>query len=261
MTAVPLSALDTLMSMTQLWLATGIAVFLRIGACFLVLPGLGEAMIPLRVKLGASLALTFLVAPAVIGELPPMPSALPPVRFFLTEVVAGLMLGLALRLSVHALQIAGTIAAQATSLSQIMGGASPDPQPAMGALLMLGGITLAIIAGMHLHLVAAFIRSYTLLPAGQMPLAGDLGAWGVGRVAASFGLALSLAAPFLIASLLYNVALGVINKAMPQLMVAFVGAPAITWGGLVLLLVTTPFILPLWYRAFQAALLSPLGGP
>ena len=49
-------------------------------------------------------------------------------------------------------------------------------------------------------------------------------------MAASFALALSLAAPFVIASLLYNVALGVINKAMPQLMVAFVGAPAITCG-------------------------------
>jgi flagellar biosynthesis protein FliR len=72
---------------------------------------------------------------------------------------------------------------------------------------------------------------------------------------------MSLAAPFLIASLLYNLALGVINKAMPQLMVAFVGAPAITWGGLVLLLVTTPFVLPVWFTAFQAALLTPLGSP
>jgi flagellar biosynthetic protein FliR len=80
-------------------------------------------------------------------------------------------------------------------------------------------------------------------------------------VAASFGLALSLAAPFLIASLLYNVALGVINKAMPQLMVAFVGAPAITWGGLFLLLITTPFLLPVWFASFQAALVTPLGAP
>ena len=247
--------------MAQLWLAAGMAVFLRIGACFLVLPGLGEAMIPMRVKLGAALALTFLVTPAVLDDLPLMTGAMPPLPFFLTEAVAGLILGLALRLTVHALQIAGTIAAQATSLSQIMGGASPDPQPAMGALWMLAGITLAVMSGLHVHLAAAFMRSYALLPVGQMPLPGDLGAWGVGRVAASFGLALSLAAPFLIASLLYNVALGVINKAMPQLMVAFVGAPAITWGGLFLLLITTPFLLPVWFASFQAALVTPLGAP
>ena len=48
---------------------------------------------------------------------------------------------------------------------------------------------------------------------------------------------------------------------MPQLMVAFVGAPAITWGGLFLLLITTPFLLPVWFEAFQAALVAPLGSP
>ena len=254
-------ALSQIMALSQFWLAAGIAVFLRIGACFLVLPGFGEAMIPLRVKLGAALALSVLVTPAVLGDLPPMTGAMPPLRLFLTEAVAGLILGLALRLTVHALQIAGTIAAQSTSLSQIMGGASPDPQPAMGAILMLSGVTLAVMAGLYVHLAAAFMRSYDLLPVGQMPAPGDLGAWGVDRVAASFGLALSLAAPFLIASLLYNVALGVINKAMPQLMVAFVGAPAITWGGLFLLLITTPFLLPVWFEAFQAALVAPLGSP
>lgn len=254
-------ALSEILALAQVWLAAGMAVFLRIGACFLVLPGLGEAMIPVRVKLGAALALSVLVTPAVMGDLPPMTGAMPPLPFFLTEAVAGLILGLALRLTVHALQIAGSIAAQATSLSQIMGGASPDPQPAMGALWMLAGVTLAVMAGLHVHLTAAFIRSYDLLPVGRMPAAVDLGAWGVGRVAASFGLAFSLAAPFLIASLLYNLALGVINKAMPQLMVAFVGAPAITWGGLFLLLVTTPFLLPVWFAAFQAALVTPLSLP
>lgn len=255
------AALAEMLGLAQVWLAAAGAVFLRIGACFLVLPGLGEAMIPVRVKLGAALALTAIVTPAVAPLLPPLAGAMPPLTFFLTEALAGLILGLALRLTVHALQIAGSIAAQATSLSQIMGGASPDPQPAMGAILMLGGITLAVMAGLHVHLAEAMLRSYAVLPAGLWPAPHDLGGWGVDRVAASFGLALSLAAPFLIASLLYNVALGVINKAMPQLMVAFVGAPAITWGGLFLLLVTTPFLLPVWFEAFQAALADPMAPP
>ena len=53
----------------------------------------------------------------------------------------------------------------------------------------------------------------------------DVAEWGVARVGAAFALALGLAAPFVIAAVLYNLALGVINKAMPQLMVALVGAP------------------------------------
>ena len=255
------AALAELLGLLQGWLAAGAAVFLRIGACFLVLPGLGEAMIPVRVRLAAALALTAVVTPAVVPLLPPMAGALPPPAFFVTEAVAGLMLGLALRLMVQALQIAGTIAAQSVSLSQIMGGASPDPQPAMGAILMLGGVTLAVMSGLHVHVAAAILRSYALLPAGDLPDPHDLGGWGVDRVAESFGLALSLAAPFLVGSLLYNLALGVINKAMPQLMVAFVGAPAITWGGLVLLLVSAPLLLPVWFDAFAAVLARPFGAP
>ncbi|MBT8411331.1 MAG: flagellar biosynthetic protein FliR, partial [Octadecabacter sp.] len=216
--------LQTLMDAVNAWMAVGIAVFLRIGACFIVLPGLGEAMIPMRVRLGAALAFTAIITPAILPEFPDLPAGLPPARFFFSEALAGLILGLALRLVVHALQIAGSIAAQATSLAQIMGGASPDPQPAIGAVLMLSGLTLAVMSGLHLHLAEAFLRSYSLLPLGGFADPHDLGGWGVAKVSASFGLALSLAAPFLLASLLYNVALGVINKAMPQLMVAFVGA-------------------------------------
>ncbi|MEM7722204.1 MAG: flagellar biosynthetic protein FliR [Pseudomonadota bacterium] len=245
--------------MAQVWLAVSVAVFLRVGGCFLVLPGLGDTMIPMRVRLGAALAFTFILTPALIADMPPMPGAVPPMWFFLTEALSGLIIGIALRLVVHALQIAGSIAAQATSLSQIMGGASPDPQPAIGAVLMLSGVTLAVMAGLHVHLAEAFLRSYDLLPIGRLPAPHDIGGWGVSQVASAFGLAMSLAAPFLIASLLYNVALGVINKAMPQLMVAFVGAPAITWGGLILLFLTAPFLLPVWLAAFEDALLMPLG--
>lgn len=250
--------ISQLFDLSQIWLATGLAVFLRIGTCFLVLPGFGDQMIPVRVRLGAALAFTVFVTPILQPDLA-LTGIIPPFAVFFSEAMAGLIIGMALRFLVHALQIAGTIAGQSTSLSQIMGGATPDPLPAMGAILMLGGLTLAVLSGMHIHLVETFLHSYSVLPFGDIPSPRDVAGWGVDQVSASFSLAVSLSAPFLVASLLYNVALGVINKAMPQLMVAFVGAPAITWGGLVLLLVTTPFILSFWLQAFEGALASPLG--
>jgi flagellar biosynthetic protein FliR len=251
---------DHLLSAAQVWLATFIGVFLRVGACFFVLPGLGEQMIPMRVRLGAALAMALLLTPILQGQIA-ISGLVPPPRTFLGEAVIGLSLGLALRFVVHALQTAGTIAAQATSLSQIMGGASPDPLPAMGAILSLAGIALVVLSGLHVHMVSAFVHSYELFPFGGFPTPGDLADWGIARVSASFALAFSLAAPFLIASLLYNVALGVINKAMPQLMVAFVGAPAITWGGLALLMVAAPAMLAAWSTAFQATLANPWATP
>ena len=250
-------ALAELLGTSQTWLALALLVFLRVGACFLVLPTIAEQYIPARVRLGAALAMTVLLAPALAPSLTDSAARLD-ARVFFTEPLAGLLLGIAIRLMVHALQIAGSMAAQATSLSQIAGGAAPDPQPAIAGFLMLAGMALAVLLGLHVHVARMLLESYDILPAGEVPVAGDLATWGIGRVAASFRLAFSLAAPFLVASVLYNVALGVINKAMPQLMVAFVGAPAIPFGGLAILFLSTPIILPVWMRMMQAVLAAPM---
>ena len=58
-------------------------------------------------------------------------------------------------------------------------------------------------------------------------------------------------------SVLYNLALGAINKAMPQLMVAFVGAPVITAGGLLILCISSPLILTVWLDALDTFMAAP----
>ncbi len=72
-------------------------------------------------------------------------------------------------------------------------------------------------------------------------------------------MAFTLAAPFILAALLYNLALGAINRAMPSLMVTFIGAPALTLGGLVLLALATPFLLQIWRDMVSLRLLNPFG--
>lgn len=234
-------------------------VFLRVSALVSLLPAFGERSIPTRVKLGISVAFSLVIFPAV----PPVeiePGFQTSVQLIGTEVLVGLMLGIGLRLFVLALQTAGSIAAQATSLSQILGGAAADPVPAMGYLLTLAGLTLAVLMGLHIRVAEFLIQSYTLFPTSQLLSAPDLSQWGVQQISRSFSLAFGLAMPFVIASLIYNLALGVINRAMPQLMVAFVGAPAITFAGLFLLFAGAPLILSVWADALFSFTLNPLGG-
>jgi len=178
---------------------------------------------------------------------------------FATEVVAGLALGIVFRLMVMALQIAGTIAAQSASLSQFFGGVGVDPQPAISQILLVGGLALAAMAGLHVRLAEALIGSYTLLPPGRFAPATAMTEWGIAEVSRAFALAFGLAMPFVIAALIYNIALGAINRAMPQLMVAFVGAPALTAGGLFLLFLVAPMVLMLWWQAFDVVLGDPFG--
>jgi flagellar biosynthetic protein FliR len=81
--------------------------------------------------------------------------------------------------------------------------------------------------------------------------------WGVRHIASAFSLAFVLAAPFTIAAFLYNVALGVINRSLPALMVSFIGAPALAGGGLVLIAVVAPIMLAIWVAKFQTVLAAP----
>lgn len=238
-----------------IWAAS--LVFLRVGAAMALLPAFGDQAVPLRVRLALTLALTAIVVPAVIDRLPtPDPAALA------AEVIAGLALGLSLRLFVIALQIAGALVAQATTLSQMMAGAAPEPQPAISALLVWGGLALAMVAGLHVEVAALLIASYDLAPPGSLPDAGQAAEIGLLQIVRAFRLGVTLAMPFVLASLLYNLAIGIINRAMPQLMLTFVGAPALTLGGLVLMMLALPLMLVVWQTALGAYLTAPGGvGP
>lgn len=254
------TALAELFGLTPQFFQPVFLVFLRIGAVMALMPAFGEMMVPVRVRLAATLAFTMVVAPAVMPEL--QPSAIPdqPILILgLAEIITGLALGLSLRLILMALQVAATISAQSTSLSQLLGGASVDPQPAIGFVLLLAALALAAELGLHVQVSMMFIMSYELISPGDPIASGDLARWVVDAVSAAFSFAFTLAAPFVAVSLLYNLALGVINRAMPQLMVAFVGAPAITLGALVLLALTAPLMLWIWIEHFSARIQSPFG--
>ena len=244
------------------------AVFARVGAMATLLPGIGDRALPMRLKLAAAVAFTAVIWPVVAETAVPAGAALAErgpgalALALVAEAAAGLVLGLAVRLIVMALQVAGAIAAQSTAVAQIAGAdVAPDPLPAIGAILTVAATALAMAAGLHVKAAAALAGSYAVLPLGVLPPAADAAAWATARVGEAFGLAVALASPFAAASLLYNLALGAINRAMPQLMVAFVGAPAITLGALILLSMLAPEMLGHWLERLDAALADPFGGP
>jgi flagellar biosynthetic protein FliR len=236
----------------MLWL--GLLVFMRVGSAMSLLPAFGEQSVPQRVRLILAMAFTAIVAPAVEKVPDPVGLAIWPL---LIETIIGLILGMGLRLFIMVLQTAGAMAAQATTLSQMFGDAGPEPQPAISNLLVMSALALAVASGLHVRACQFFILSYQMLPAGTLPDSADVAQWGIGQIRHAFTLAFMLAAPFTIAALLYNIALGVINKAMPALMVSFIFAPALTLGSLVMMVLTLPLALALWSQSMQSFIASP----
>jgi flagellar biosynthesis protein FliR len=257
-----LDGLARLLDLSEGALAGAVLVFARVGAIMALLPGFGEQAIPARIRLGLALAFTMVVWPLLAPGLIALDPERPFYLMLLIEAGIGVLIGLSLRLMVMALQLAGSIAAQSTSLAQLFGGGvTPDPLPAIGNLLTLGGLTLAVSAGLHVKAALAVAETYEILPIGAAVSGADVARWGVARVAHAFGLGFSLAAPFVIAAFAYNLALGAINRAMPQLMVAFIGAPAITAGAMLLLMLAAPVILSTWNGQLDRLLANVLGMP
>jgi flagellar biosynthetic protein FliR len=235
-----------------IWVAA--LIFLRVSAAVFLMPAFGEQSVPQRVKLVIALAFTAVIFPAVSGKLADLPS-LPLAAG--AEVMAGLCLGIGMRMFIFALQMAASIAASTTSLTQMFGGVSPEPQPAFGNLLTMAALALAVTAGLHVRVASLLILSYQAFPAGVFPQVSDVSDWGLLNVVHATVLAFSLAAPFVIGSVIYNLALGVINKAMPQMPVSLVGAPAMTAGSLILMAVAAPILLGIWLHDFNGFLAQP----
>lgn len=243
-------------------LLTVAGVFTRVAAVAFLLPGLGERGLALRLRLGAALALTLLLAPMVGPLVPLTPGTVPGVAAMLAaEATAGLTIGLAFRLLIFALQTAGMVAAYHMSITHLFGaGVSQEPEPTIATLLGMGGVVLALQTGLHVAAVSALAELYGVLPFGRFPEPADLGLWSVERVSEVFALGLSLALPFVAVGFAYNLALGALSRAMPQLLVALVGVPLLVFLGMLTLWLALPAIFRRWAEALAGVFADPLGG-
>jgi flagellar biosynthetic protein FliR len=257
-----MGALAPLFEMAGILVFVAAGVFARIGAALFLVPGLGERAVPMRIRLAAALGLAVLLAPIVAPAVEHSPVSVSGLgRVILAEAASGLVIGLAFRLLITALQVAGAVAAQNLSISQMFGaGVAPEPEPTIATLLAMGGIVLALMAGLHVHLVAGLAGLYRTLPFGEIPGGAALAEWSTARVAEAFAFGLSLALPFVAVGFAYNLALGALSRAMPQLLVALVGVPLLIGLGLVALYIALPEIFARWGAALGHVLADPLGG-
>lgn len=250
---------EALLQIDQLTLLSAV-IFLRIGPIVMLFPGMGENYVPVRYKLIISIALAIFVTP-LLSQSSKFESINENAFAWLivSETTIGAIIGVGVRILLLALQTAGSIAAQATSLAMILGNSGPTPMPAIGHLLVIGGLCIVMILGLHVEVMETIVRSYELFPIGLIPSSPDVAIWGIRQISSAFALSFTLSAPFLLVSMLYNVTLGVINKAMPQMMVVFVGAPVIAFAGIFLLFLIGPSVIQLWAAAVHKFVSNPVG--
>lgn len=203
-------------------------VFLRVGAVVMLLPGVGEAFVPPRIRLAFALLLSMCVAPIALPTLPPMPATLGELAGQgIKELIVGLVLGSLMKVTLSALQIAGEVVSMQTTLafSQTANPLQAQPTSALGSFLSLLGVTLIFATNLDHLFIGAIARSYTLFAPAKHVLVQDAAAVAVSETAAAFALGVQLAAPVIVFSLVFNVASGLVGRVMPQFQIFFAATP------------------------------------
>src|SRR5712672_450087 len=218
-------------------------VFARIGAMVMLLPGLGESNIPVRIKLGIALVLTLVILPLHRAAYQiDLQSLMPLLVLMVHEIVIGIVLGATARVTLAALQVAGAVIAQQMGLGFVT---AVDPTQGqqgvlVGNFLTMLGVTLLFATDSHHLVIAALNDSYASFAPGELMSSADIAALATRAFAAAFKIGMQLSAPFLVFGLVFNIGLGVLGRLMPQMQVYFVGVPlSILAGFLVLGMVLT----------------------
>ena len=238
------------------WAFAFVLVMARIGAAMTLLPGLGEAEPPMMVRVGLTLGITALLLPGIAPSVPKVPEAGAQAAFMVcAEVITGLWLGWLARLLVLALPIAGQfisymlgvanvlqpdpeLGSQATPIARLFDVVAPVVDPGVRALCAATGCAgrqLSADPGGHL----AARRGHRRRPRRVPPRP-------------HFRLAVRLASPFLLVSIVWHVATGLLARLVPRMQVYFVVMPAQILGGIVLLGVLATALLSAWEGAVRS---------
>jgi len=234
-----------------------LAVFARIGAAVMVLPGFGELTIPARVRLALALTLSFVLFPLVSGLLPAMPAN----GFALTmliggEVLIGIVIGALARIIVGGLQVAGTIIAFNSGLgsAQLFDPTVGQQGAITGAFLATIGVTLLFVTNMHHLMLQALVDSYQLFAPGAGFPVGDFSDTAARFVARSFAMGLQIAMPVVVVGVLIYIAMGLMARLMPQIQVFFIALPLQMLVAFVILTVTIGAGMLVFLDTFESSL-------
>lgn len=213
----------------------------RIGGCFMLMPGLSNAAIPVRIRLYVAFAVTLTLYPLLFDAVAPAFQGRPfssLVLLVISETLSGIWIGFLGRLMFLALETMSVMIAMALNISNPSGVSfdQMEPLPPIAGIISLSAAMLVFAADLHWEILRGLKASYANMPPGLMfqPRLSLVAL--ADQFAESFLLALRISAPFAIYAVIINFTIGIVNKFTPQIQVYFISIPFVIAGGLILLL-------------------------
>ncbi len=230
--------------------------FCRIGGCFLIMPGLSSARVPVQVRLFVAVAATFALLVHLWDHIVPFidrrPQVLAPM--IVSELMIGGLIGGLARLYVLALHFIGSAIAMLIGYGGMGGTAieENEPQAALASIISFSALLLLFVFDFHHEIIKALVTSYEVAPLNTFfnPRAALVDV--TDTLSESFLLVLRLGSPFVAYAILVNLTIGFVNKLVPQIPVYFISLPFVIAGGLIIFYFAIGTMISLFADGFVA---------
>jgi flagellar biosynthetic protein FliR len=233
---------------------TFLVVTSRVAGFIGAIPVISSAQAPGRIKTALVVAISLAVFPVMSGTVPNISfSPLPFMLLIISELLLGLLLGLVARLIFTAVEFGATV------IGYQMGFAAAevfDPQNQRQVALIsqfqniFAILIFLAINGHHLFLQTA-IRSYELLPPGQLDFSGQAVPYLMELASHMFSIGVQFSAPVLAVLLLSGLILGVLARVFPQLNVFLLSFPINIGTAFIVIALTLNMVSVLIRREFD----------
>jgi flagellar biosynthetic protein FliR len=237
------------------WLTLLIWPLTRVLAVLSAAPVLGQARMPVRIRIALAIGIVLVLAPTLPAPPAVAPTSAAGMLILATQIVIGLAIGFVLRLVFVAVEMAGDLIGLQMGLGFAMFYDPGNVQhtPIIGQFMGLLATLVFLAINGHLMIVSTLADSFRVLPIAAAPPGANLfeALSRYGEIVFVAGLQLAL--PLIVTMLVVNLALGVLTRAAPQLNIFAVGFPltiAIGFGALIL---TLPYFGPLFERTLDQA--------
>lgn len=232
-------------------------VFCRVGACFMVLPGMSSARVSPQVRILAALAVAVAVSAFVAPTLKLLlanPSALLLMRLIASEVIIGTFFGLLARFYLLALEFIISGVGMSIGYGGMLGANIDgfEMQSALTAFISFGALLVLFTLNFHHLVIAALLGSYDIMPLEQFPSTRLLLVDLVDVLRESFIVALRLGSPFIGFAIIINMSVGLLNKLSVQIPIYFISLPFVLALGLLIMYFAAPYMLSQFGQSFPS---------
>ncbi|MDY7548026.1 flagellar biosynthetic protein FliR [Glaciimonas sp. GNP009] len=254
-------ALSVTSAQLTFWIAAFLWPFVRMLALISTAPIFGEAIVQRPLKVGLAALLAMAIGPT-LGPMPNVPLvSAGGVWILMQQVIIGGAMGFCMKMVFAAVQSAGDYAGLQMGLSfaSFFDPTSGGNTMVLSRLLNMLAMLIFLALDGHLMVIATLAESFHILPISDAPLSAN--GWYVLVLAGAnvFSAGLMLALPLIAALLTLNLAMGILNRASPQLSIFAVGFPLTLLGGIVVLQMLIPHLGVFLEREFAWGMGTMLG--